>query len=130
MSWSYASLIQEMNALAPFEVNEVSWDGVSLAITGDEWSFATTSPWRLSNAGKYLFGSEDMSPAAVTCLKQKAISRFHYALDLEFEFSDASKLSVFCCTDNEAWIFRAKGMSATVVYLANADDNSESSTQS
>ena len=130
MSWSYASLIQEMNALAPFEVKEVSWDGISLAIVGDGWSFATTSPWRFSDAGKYLFGSEDTSLAPVTCLEQKAISHFHYALDLEFEFSDTSKLSVFCCTNNEAWIFRAKGMSATVVYIANADDNSESPTQS
>ena len=129
MTWSYAALIKEMNALGPFRIETVNWDGVSLALSGKDWSLATTSPWRVSYDGRYVCGSDDLQLAETNNWLCQTINEFKLDLDLTLVFSTNMKLDVFCCTTSEAWIFNAKGMSATVVYVPDEDIKSCSVSQ-
>ena len=106
------NLINVLVSLLPLMVKQVSWDGDTLTIAGDGWSFSTLSAWRISNSESVQFGCWDkdidesvkgLSGLNIIAVK---IQGSTITVDPIFELSDGRILEVFATDTVEPWVIK------------------------
>lgn len=97
--------------IAPLKIVSVTWDFENLAIIGDNWTFKTSSGWRILNKEAMVYGSddhevvqvlEDLSNHAITEIKLQS-SRF--PIDPVILFDNNQKLECFSLNKIQSWSF-------------------------
>ncbi len=94
----------------PLVIQKVSWTGDDLRLLGIDWSFTTTSAWRLVNDEALLFASmEHDADIRVMTLAQLSIIAVRpqcqsVPLDPVFELSDGTCLEIFSTDTFEPWV--------------------------
>ncbi|MCX2803383.1 hypothetical protein [Microbulbifer thermotolerans] len=114
------NLINVLNDLLPLVIKEISWDGDTFIIAGDEWSFSTTSAWRIIKESSIDFACWDNNiDTRVDKLKGLSLvavqpqgSSIH--VDPAFQLSDGRRLEVFSTETVEPWAFTLPGGSIYV----------------
>lgn len=106
------SLINVLISLFPLVIKQVSWDGDTLIVTGEGWSFSTISAWRIiegesvqfacwdRDIGKQVNSLEGLSLVAV----QPQGSSI--GVDPTFQLSDGRRLEVFSTDTVEPWTLK------------------------
>ncbi|MCA9504486.1 MAG: hypothetical protein KC616_15455 [Myxococcales bacterium] len=96
----------------PLLIDRAEYSDENLSIGGREWSFNSTSPWRILAGKRLHVGSyEDDSYAPAAKLVGRQIVRVEAqgsrgSMDPSFELDDGSVLEVFSCHFLEPWILR------------------------
>ncbi|MFB4392843.1 hypothetical protein [Pseudomonas sp. LS_1] len=107
----------------PLCIERVEWDGDSLVVSGDDWSFSTSSAWRVSKGKELSFACWDEDAAAcIEGLVHLSVIDFSWVradqpIDPSFIFCDGRRLDVFCSFSSEPWVLRLPGDG---VYLGNS----------
>lgn len=104
----------------PLSIKNVEWDGDSLIVSGDGWSFITSSAWRVSEGKELLFACWD--DQADTCIEELvglSIVNMSWVassqpIDPSFVLSDGRRLDVFCSSFFEPWVMSLPDNSAYV----------------
>lgn len=106
------SLINVLVSLLPLMVKQVSWDGDTLVIAGDGWSFSSLSAWRISNGESVQFACWDkdiddsvneLNGLNIVAVKHQGST---ISVDPVFELSDGRLLEVFSTDTVEPWVLR------------------------
>jgi hypothetical protein len=96
----------------PLSINRAEYSDENLSIGGPEWSFNSTSPWRLLADNRLVVGSYDEnSYASVANLAGRQIvgaeaQGVRGSMDPSFELDDGAVLEVFSCHFLEPWVLR------------------------
>lgn len=104
------SLIDVFINRSPMYIKNVSWDGDTLIIEGDEWSFSTLSAWRIisSTAIEFACWDKDIDELVrgLNGLSIVSVRPQGSTLDLDpvFGLSDGRLLEVFSTDTVEPWI--------------------------
>lgn len=94
----------------PLFIEKVEWDGDSLVLSGDDWSFVTNSAWRVSKDKELLFACwdslEDVCAGGMEGLSVIDVSWVikEQPIDPSFILSDGRRIDVFCSSFAEPWI--------------------------
>ncbi|MGH8386398.1 MAG: hypothetical protein ACRESJ_13010 [Pseudomonas sp.] len=94
----------------PLHIECVEWDGDSLVVSGDRWSFVTSSAWRVSQGRELLFACwDDQKNIRTEELVGLSIVNMSWIagdqpIDPSFVFSDGRRLDVFCTSVCEPWL--------------------------
>lgn len=105
-----ARLIQSFMQLLPLLIKSISWDGDTLTIHGDDWSFTTLSAWRISNNGSVEFACWDKEiDELLAALENLSIVEIRHQgsevqVDPVFQLSDGRILEVFSSDTVEPWV--------------------------
>jgi hypothetical protein len=109
-------------SLLPLCIKNIEWDGEILIVSGDDWSFNTSSVWRVSKDKNLLFACWDnqvgshieeligLSVENVTWVSE------NQPIDPSFALSDGRRLDVFCSSVFEPWVL---SLPNDVVYVGN-----------
>lgn len=94
----------------PLTLKRAEWNDPVLTLIGNDWTFNTTSSWRIVDDSKLLAGSEDKSAheavnalAGIEVVLCEPMSTTP-TLDPRFVFSNGWKLEVFSATATEPWV--------------------------
>lgn len=108
-------LIATVEPLLPLTIRYAEWQDPVLSLIGDNWSFNTTSTWRVVDDIKLVAGSDDVSAQeaanllqgmeVVSCEPMSAAP----VLDPRFVLKNGFKLEVFSATATEPWVLAFKG---------------------
>ena len=115
--------IKLVSSFFPLHIKDVHWDGDSLIISGDKWSFATNSVWRISNNKELLFTCwDDDADRLIKDLAGLLIIDFSWIsndqpIDPSITFSGGKRLDVFCSCSHEPWLLNLPNGS---VYAGNS----------
>lgn len=107
----------------PLDIKNVEWDSDSLVVSGDDWSFVTTSAWRVSQGKELLFtcwdNQLDVNIEGLVGLTIVDVSWVSdgQPIDPSFILSDGRRLDVFCSFICEPWVMNLPGNS---VYVGNS----------
>lgn len=107
----------------PLFIQRVEWNGDSLVLSGDDWSFVTSSAWRVSKDKTLLFACwddrDDVCPKGMEDLSILGISWIvdNQPIDPSLILSDGRRLDVFCSSFCEPWIMSLPDNS---VYVGNS----------
>ncbi|MBD2837292.1 hypothetical protein ID144_09615 [Pseudomonas sp. JM0905a] len=107
----------------PLYVKDVEWDGDFLIISGDGWSFVTSSAWRISKDKELLIACwDDDANELIEHLVGLEIIDLSWIfgdqpIDPSFIFSDGRKLDVFCSSSYEPWVINFPDGS---IYIGNS----------
>jgi hypothetical protein len=102
----------DINSACPLTIERVLWDGHSLVLSGPEWSFACTSPFRVIEGERMIAGWEDKRiGAAVAELESLRVVQCESLIrpasgDLRLVLSDGRALEVFTTSTIDPWVFR------------------------
>ncbi len=105
-----------LNTLFPLMIKEASFADPALTLSGDNWSFSTSSAWRVVNGGVLEFGWSDVtSPDRVWDLCGQAIVAVAPQSPLmrgdpAFELSSGMWLEVFSDHAIDPWLLRLPSM--------------------
>jgi len=108
-------LIAAINPRLPLTILRAEWCDPVLSLIGADWTFNTTSSWRLIDGSKLVAGSEDqLASEAVSALAGVEMVRCEPMsvsplLDPRFLFGNGLKLEVFSATATEPWVLSLKG---------------------
>lgn len=107
----------------PLSIKIVEWDGDSLVVSGENWSFTTSSAWRVSEGKELLFACWDDQAntrteelAGLSIVNMSWIANFQ-PIDPSFVLSDGRRLDVFCSSFLEPWVMSLPDDS---VYVGNS----------
>lgn len=115
--------VKLVKSFLPLCIRKVEWDGDSLIISGDDWSFVTSSAWRVSQGKELLFAcwdnevetcAEGLAGLSVVNISWVASTQ---PIDPSFIFSDGKRLDVFCSSFFEPWVMNLPDNS---VYVGNS----------
>jgi|GEM_PF-2110955 len=104
--WSSA-----VNAACPLAITGVLWEEHSLVLSGPEWSFGCTSPFRVVEGERMVSGWEDRGiGTAVAELEKLRVVRCESLIrpasgDLRLVLSDGRALEVFTFGTIDPWVF-------------------------
>lgn len=107
----------------PLCIKTVEWDGDSLVISGDNWSFITSSAWRISQGKELLFACwDDQVDTRTEGLVGLSIVDMSWVtsgqpINPSFILSDGRRLDVFCSSFSEPWVMNLPDNS---VYVGNS----------
>ncbi|WP_271409608.1 hypothetical protein [Pseudomonas sp. Q1-7] len=94
----------------PFYIKSVEWDGDVLIISGENWSFTTTSAWRVSKDKELQFACwDDGADVRIEELIGLSVVNMSWISDAQpidpsVVFSDGRRLDVFCSSLYEPWV--------------------------
>ncbi|MBU1168437.1 MAG: hypothetical protein KKD44_02630 [Proteobacteria bacterium] len=106
------NLLNVLINILPIIVEKVSWDGDTLIIAGDGWSFSTLSAWRVINRGTIQFAcwdkniNESVNELSGLSIVSVAAQGLNIGVDPVFELSDGRLLEVFSTDTVEPWTLR------------------------
>lgn len=109
------SIYSAVKLYAPLEIAEISWNGTTLHIHGNNWSFTTLSAWRISSDNGAIFGCYDSDSvertASLRGLKilsaEPQTSRLR--IDPIFYLSNGQYLEIFSTDTYEPWTLYIAG---------------------
>ena len=106
------NLIATLKQRLPLTIVEALWSDPVLSLVGHDWSFNTTSTWRLVSEHRLLSGSEDdnaqdaiKSLVGVEIVACEPMSSSP-ALDPRFILANGARLEVFSATATEPWVLK------------------------
>ncbi|WP_298837959.1 hypothetical protein [uncultured Salinicola sp.] len=94
----------------PLCIKEIEWDGDSLIVSGDNWSFFTSSVWRVSRDKDMLFAClDDQVNTRIEELVGLSVVNISWIvsdqpIDPSLILSDGRRLDVFCSFRYEPWV--------------------------
>lgn len=103
-----------MESHLPLTILDVEWNDPVLSLMGANWSFNTTSTWRLVDESRLIAGSEDeLAQNAIKMLVGIDIVRcepmsISPALDPRFILKNGFRLEIFSATATEPWVMSLK----------------------
>lgn len=106
--------IASMESHLPLTILDVEWNDPVLSLMGANWSFNTTSTWRLVDESRLIAGSEDeLAQNAIKMLVGIDIVRcepmsISPALDPRFILKNGFRLEIFSATATEPWVMSLK----------------------
>ena len=110
------SFLSSVRSYLPLAIKGVTWDGDSLILYGHEWSFTTSSAWRVMRNNKLLFACWDDEVAAyLESLIGASVVEVAWLLneqpfDPSLVLSDNKKLDVFSSSSYEPWVLKLPGI--------------------
>jgi len=121
-------IISKIRKLLPSKLIKLDWNGSSLTLVGNGWSFSTDQPWRLTTNRFVICGSEDDFELAHSEIRK--ISKLNVididfqskiiASDLVFCFEKDCYLEVFSSSSVDPWTCNIK--ESNVVYIGSPSD--------
>ncbi len=103
------TIINELKRYLPLPIEEVSWDGDILIISGQEWGLTTMSGWRVSKDDRVIFGCYDRNKDLNQLLGLKildiGVQENRLKIDPIFYLSNNRILEVFSTDTFEPWTF-------------------------
>lgn len=114
-------LIKSVARYLPLRIERSEWRDPVLSIGGANWSFNTTSSWRVVNDLHLIVGSEDdLVSEVITSLIGADIESCEPMsknpdLDPRFILSNGTKLEIFSASGFEPWVLRLPGDEPTIV---------------
>lgn len=101
-----------VNSACPLPIRHVSWDDLALVLSGPEWAFTCTSPWRVVSGERLVAGWEDARAAATVAELEslqvvgcQVLTRLS-AGDVRLVLSDGQALEVFVANSVDPWVLR------------------------
>lgn len=94
----------------PLFIKASDWNGDSLTISGDGWSFTTNSVWRISCDNCLLLACwDDEVDGRVEALVGLSIIEMSWVvstqpIDPSFKLSNGQRLDIFCSFSSEPWV--------------------------
>lgn len=104
------SFLDTVASFLPLFIKHVAWDGDSLVVAGDGWSFSTSSAWRVSQGDKLLFACWDdeidicLEELVGTSIVEVAWLISAQPIDPSLVLSDGRRLDVFCSSSCDPWV--------------------------
>jgi hypothetical protein len=103
------------NSSCPLDITRSEWSDPVFHIGGTEWSFSTTSPWRIVKGGTVLRGVYDENAGELMpSILGSRVVRFAALpgsplLDISISLDSGDEIQVFCATTHENWVLRLSG---------------------
>lgn len=104
------ALIKVIVELFPLNINNASFDGDTLTLSGESWNFSTLSAWRVLNGNEIEFACWDKNiEEQVSALNGLSIvgTQTQGAIvgtDPVFELSDGRYIEIFSTDTDEPWV--------------------------
>lgn len=102
-------------SVIPLPVGFAEWAAEHLTVSGADWSFTTSSSWRLFRDGACIVSSSEHPEHAVDHLRGAALVGFQrrsgeHLDDPVLRFDNGVVVEVFADTLVEPWVFKLPGM--------------------
>ena len=114
-------LIKIISRHLPLRIERSEWNDPVLSIGGENWSFNTTSSWRVVNNSRLIAGAEDnLASEVITTLIGTDIEfcepmSKNPNIDPRFVLSNGTKLEIFSASGFEPWVLSLPGNEPTIV---------------
>ena len=108
--------LSKVRAALPVDISFVSWDETTFVISGEKWSFNTSSAWRLIAGNSVILGCWDVDAKEIERkLMAQKITTIDYqstrlCIDPVFGLSDGKAIEIFSTDTIAPWVLNLQGL--------------------